>query len=126
MSDSDWEAGFARSVGVFLNGSGITDRDRRGRRITDESFLLLSTPTMSASIGRCRGSGEKRGRRSSIPPMTIGTPIRSPAEVSCLFPAGPWWSSVSARPLAEGGVRFHESQFGRLRRAADMERGRKE
>jgi isoamylase len=41
MSDNDWEAGFARSVGVFLNGSGITDRDRRGRRITDDSFLLL-------------------------------------------------------------------------------------
>jgi glycogen operon protein len=41
MSDVDWEAGFARSVGVFLNGSGITDRDRRGRRITDQSFLLL-------------------------------------------------------------------------------------
>jgi isoamylase len=41
MSDNDWEVGFARSVGVFLNGSGITDRDRRGRRITDESFLLL-------------------------------------------------------------------------------------
>jgi glycogen operon protein len=28
-------------VGVFLNGEAITDRDRRGQRVTDESFLLL-------------------------------------------------------------------------------------
>jgi isoamylase len=41
MSDEDWEAGFARSVGVFLNGEAITDRDPHGRRVTDESFLLL-------------------------------------------------------------------------------------
>jgi glycogen operon protein len=41
MSDDDWDAGFARSVGVFLNGEAITDRDSRGQRVTDESFLLL-------------------------------------------------------------------------------------
>ena len=31
----------APSVGMFLNGDAITDRDRRGQRVTDESFLLL-------------------------------------------------------------------------------------
>jgi isoamylase len=41
MSDDDWETGYARSVGVFLNGEAITDRDRRGQRVTDQSFLLL-------------------------------------------------------------------------------------
>jgi glycogen operon protein len=41
MSDEDWEAGYAHSVGVFLNGEAITDRDPRGQRVTDESFLLL-------------------------------------------------------------------------------------
>jgi isoamylase len=40
MSDDDWEAS-PPSVGVFLNGAAITDRDRRGQRITDDSFLLL-------------------------------------------------------------------------------------
>jgi isoamylase len=30
-----------QAVGVFLNGEAITDRDRRGQRITDDSFLLL-------------------------------------------------------------------------------------
>ena len=41
MSDDDWDAGFARSVGLFLNGDAIADRDRRGQRVTDDSFLLL-------------------------------------------------------------------------------------
>jgi glycogen operon protein len=41
MSDDDWDAGFASSVGLFLNGEAITDRDRRGQRVTDDSFLLL-------------------------------------------------------------------------------------
>jgi isoamylase len=41
MSDEDWDAGHTASVGVFLNGEAITDRDRRGQRVKDESFLLL-------------------------------------------------------------------------------------
>jgi glycogen operon protein len=41
MGDDDWDAGAASSVGVFLNGDAITDRDRRGQRVTDDSFLLL-------------------------------------------------------------------------------------
>jgi isoamylase len=40
MSDDDWEAS-PPSVGVYLNGTAITDRDRRGQRVTDDSFLLL-------------------------------------------------------------------------------------
>jgi isoamylase len=41
MTDDDWNAGFAKSVAVFLNGNAITEPDMRGERITDESFLLL-------------------------------------------------------------------------------------
>ena len=41
MGDDDWDAGLASSVGLFLNGDAITDRDRRGQRVTDDSFLLL-------------------------------------------------------------------------------------
>jgi glycogen operon protein len=40
MTGEDWDAGFAKSVAVFLNGQGIPDRDTRGQRITDDSFLL--------------------------------------------------------------------------------------
>jgi glycogen operon protein len=41
MSESDWQAGFARSVAVFLNGDAIAEPDGRGTRITDNSFLLF-------------------------------------------------------------------------------------
>jgi isoamylase len=42
MSDDDWDdAASAPAVGIFLNGDAITDRDRRGQRVTDDSFLLL-------------------------------------------------------------------------------------
>jgi isoamylase len=40
MTDEDWGAGFAKSVAVFLNGDGIPDRDARGQRLVDDSFLL--------------------------------------------------------------------------------------
>ncbi|OBH61506.1 glycogen debranching protein GlgX [Mycobacterium sp. E2479] len=40
MTDEDWGAGFAKSLAVFLNGHGIPDRDPRGQRVLDDSFLL--------------------------------------------------------------------------------------
>ena len=41
MTDSDWQAGYARTVGVFLNGKAIPTPDHRGEPITDDSFYLL-------------------------------------------------------------------------------------
>ena len=41
MLPEDWDSGFGRTIGVFLNGHGIQGQDARGRRITDDSFLLL-------------------------------------------------------------------------------------
>jgi isoamylase len=41
MGDDDWEAGAPLAVGVYLNGDAINERDRRGQRVTDGSFLLL-------------------------------------------------------------------------------------
>jgi len=41
MDDEDWNAGFASSIAIFLNGQGIPDRDLLGQRVTDNSFLLL-------------------------------------------------------------------------------------
>ncbi|MGN6335915.1 glycogen debranching protein GlgX [Mycobacterium sp.] len=40
MTDEDWGASFAKSLTVFLNGHGIPDRDARGQRVLDDSFLL--------------------------------------------------------------------------------------
>jgi isoamylase len=41
MTDEDWDVGYARSLGMFLNGSGIPGHDERGRPVTDDSFILL-------------------------------------------------------------------------------------
>jgi glycogen operon protein len=40
MLPEDWDSGFGRTIGVFYNGHGIQEQDSRGRRITDDSFLL--------------------------------------------------------------------------------------
>ena len=41
MTGEDWDAGFAKSLTVFLNGQAISEPDRRGERVQDDSFLLL-------------------------------------------------------------------------------------
>ncbi|MEA3018608.1 MAG: isoamylase [Actinomycetota bacterium] len=41
MSEDDWEKGFAKSLGVFLNGDAIPSVDPRGEPVRDDSFLVL-------------------------------------------------------------------------------------
>jgi isoamylase len=41
MTEADWRASYARSLGVLLNGEAITEPGPRGETITDQSFLLL-------------------------------------------------------------------------------------
>ncbi len=41
MRPDDWDSGFGRAIGVFLNGNGIRERDRRGRPISDRHVVML-------------------------------------------------------------------------------------
>jgi isoamylase len=41
MSDHEWAHDFARCLGVFLSGASMEERDRQGRPIRDDNFLLL-------------------------------------------------------------------------------------
>ncbi|MHB1928478.1 MAG: glycogen debranching protein GlgX [Acidimicrobiales bacterium] len=41
MTDTDWRVGYAKSLGVFLNGQAIPDPDDLGRPVVDDSFYLL-------------------------------------------------------------------------------------
>ena len=41
MQPEDWDSGFGRAIGMFLNGNGIRERDRRGEPIRDQHFLVL-------------------------------------------------------------------------------------
>ena len=41
MTHSDWSTGYARSLGVFLNGWAIPEPDPRGEQIVDDSFYIM-------------------------------------------------------------------------------------
>src|SRR5712675_1618662 len=41
MTEEDWKAGFAKSLGVFLNGDAIASTDMYGDRVTDDSFYFI-------------------------------------------------------------------------------------
>ena len=41
MSDHEWSHDFARSLGVYLCGATMEERDQRGQEIRDDNFLLL-------------------------------------------------------------------------------------
>jgi glycogen operon protein len=41
MGEEHWRQGFAKSLGVFLNGQAIPTPDSRGKRIVDDSFYVL-------------------------------------------------------------------------------------
>ena len=41
MGDSDWTVGYAKSLGVLLNGSAIPDPDAHGRPVLDDSFFIV-------------------------------------------------------------------------------------
>jgi isoamylase len=81
MSDTDWEQGHAKSIGVFMNGESIQATDPYGGRIVDDTFYVvfnaseldLSWRLPGAAWGECwevalDSADPARGK--------IGTPIR--------------------------------------------------
>ena len=61
MTDEEWGQESARSLGVFLAGQGIHEKDERGKPLTDNNFLLLMNahhenvsfllPTVASGMG---------------------------------------------------------------------------
>ncbi len=41
MTSGDWGVGYAKTLGAFINGKAITERDRAGARIAGDSFFLM-------------------------------------------------------------------------------------
>lgn len=41
MNDEEWEQNFARCLGFFLGGSGITETDEKGNPLNDDNVLIL-------------------------------------------------------------------------------------
>ncbi|HVM08984.1 MAG TPA: glycogen debranching protein GlgX [Acidimicrobiales bacterium] len=82
MSDEDWDVGFAKVLGVFLNGDAIPSRGPTGERIVDDSLLLLFS--------------------AHHEPMEF----KLPAE----YPEGPWELVFDTNdPLAPEGSRVYEN-----------------
>jgi glycogen operon protein len=63
MHENDWNAVFAKSLGVFLNGKGIPSRDPFGRRIVDDSFYVIfhcGPDPLDFTLPRALGDGRWR------------------------------------------------------------------
>jgi glycogen operon protein len=41
MTSADWGVGYAKTLGAFLNGGAIAERDHAGAQITDDSFFVI-------------------------------------------------------------------------------------
>jgi isoamylase len=82
MEESDWDAGFAKALGVMLDGRSMRDPDPRGRPVHDGTFLVLfnahhgatrwTLPQLPGATGfdrlldtRSSGVGTRRPLRSS-------------------------------------------------------------
>jgi glycogen operon protein len=41
MSEEEWRDGSVRCIGMLLSGQGLDETDERGRKVTDQNFLVL-------------------------------------------------------------------------------------
>jgi isoamylase len=80
MQDADWEAGFAKALGVYLNGREIPGRDQRGEPIVDDSFVII----LNADAGELRWTvsnecdhGQWQVVLSSAPELAPGTVVHA-------------------------------------------------
>ncbi len=93
MTDQDWNVGFAKSLGVFLNGDAITEPDPRGRRVRDDSFLLLinagSEPVEFTLPGAEYGERWESPSTPPTPTRSATGPVSRPATPSPDRPGPP-------------------------------------
>ena len=61
MTDQDWGAWYARAMMVFLNGDAIAEPDEQGRRVADDSFLVLINASEKDITFTLPGLGHSEG-----------------------------------------------------------------
>jgi isoamylase len=97
MRDGDWKTGYAKAMGVFLNGDAITEPDPRGARVGDDTFLLLF-------------SADSQPARFTLPAQKFGyswevvldTAVAEGAATAGPPPAGVATSGQAAAPRQHG------------------------
>ncbi|QYX83464.1 glycogen debranching protein GlgX [Streptomyces akebiae] len=79
MTDADWDRSDAYAVAVFLNGDAIAERDHRGGRVVDDSFLLLLNSHWEPRVFRLPGTvyGERWTTRVDTTAGPDGVPDES-------------------------------------------------
>ena len=50
MDRADWQVGYAKSLGVWLNGKAIAEPDRYGRPVSDDTFFLAFNSWRSGQV----------------------------------------------------------------------------
>lgn len=102
MTDEDWGASFAKSVAVFLNGHGIPDRDARGQRVLDDSFLLcFNAHYEPIEFTLPQRNSAHPGRSWCTPgPRRRRPPTRCPAEAGSMWRHTPPWCCEAFLGLA--------------------------
>jgi glycogen operon protein len=73
MTESDWQDGFAKSLGIFLNGDGLHAVDNFGQPIVDDSFYMIfngHSDTLEFKLPPDKyGPGWKRLWDTTVPAM---------------------------------------------------------
>jgi glycogen operon protein len=82
MTDADWQTGYARSLGVFLNGDAITEPGPWGEDVRDQSFLLLFNANREPVTFALPGGRLGVGWEVLIDTATGGTAIGAKADRS--------------------------------------------
>ncbi|WP_449407598.1 glycogen debranching protein GlgX [Microbacterium maritypicum] len=85
MEPEDWDNGFGLAVGMFLNGQGIREKDRRGQPVSDENFLVYfhsGADAVDAVIPDARHGAawdvvvDTFGERAGEHALQAGSPVR--------------------------------------------------
>jgi glycogen operon protein len=98
MSDEEWDQHFARSLGVYIAGEGLTEVDGRGRVVHDDNFLLLFNAhheTITFQLPPLAAAKE----RVELPvpveaPEVVMTPLQKAQAAPAADPATGYWEAI--------------------------------
>lgn len=57
MAEGDWAQGYAKSLGIFLNGSTIPNPNPHGEPVTDKNFYMIFNAHHESLIFTLPGNG---------------------------------------------------------------------
>ena len=121
MEDEDWHTPGAPGIAVFLNGAAIMVPDERGRRVRDDSFLVLMNGSGEAIPWRLPPERYGAWWRPSMD--TVSGYVEDEEGESRGAAAGPEVGGTAGEeggPIAAGGaVELEPRSLRVLRRVAD-------